>query len=102
MKQKPSNPAKPTWKNIKSYLQGHSRMITEMFGTLEPYVIEQVEWRGEQSQACVDNGACLYCGCTFPEKLYSDIGCDDPERKCYPPMMDKETWDKYKIDNKIN
>lgn len=102
MKQKPTNPAKVNWTNIKSYFQGHKRKIQELLGTLEPHVEEQAQWRASKAQACVDNGACLFCGCTFPEKLYSDIGCDDPYRRCYPVMKSKEDWEKFKLENDIN
>lgn len=34
---------------------------------------------------CLDNAACVVCGCDMPELLYCDKGC---EGKCYPHRKD--------------
>lgn len=100
-KLEPSNPAKVTLKTIKSFLQGYTRKFTEGFGMLNQHQKEQVIWRSEKAQPCTDNGTCLYCGCDTPAKYYSDEACEDPIRKCYPAMMDKNTWEEYKKTNDI-
>lgn len=41
---------------------------------------------------CVKNGMCP-CECEFPDKQLEDRSCD---LECYPPLMDKETWKKFK------
>ena len=97
----PSNPAKVNLKNIGRFIQGYSRKFTDAFGLLEDYKKEQVVWRSHQAEECTKNGACIYCGCTTPAKFYSDEACEDPEKKCYPDMMDKETWEKFKEQNHI-
>lgn len=101
MKQKPSNPAKISLKNIKSFFQGYARKFSDAFGMLPKYKQEQVIWRTERAKACMENGSCLYCGCDTPGKFYSDDACEDPERKCYPDMMAEQEWEVYKRDNNI-
>lgn len=98
---KPENKAKMNLKNIGKFFQGYRRKFSEAFGLLEDYKQEQVVWRGEQAKECLDAGACLYCGCHTPAKFYADEGCEDPNRKCYPDMMSKEVWDKYKEKHNI-
>ena len=99
MKQKPSNPAKINLSNIGRFIQGYSRKFSETFGLLAEHKQEQVLYRQEQALECTKNGSCVYCGCDTPAKYYSDEGCEDPERKCYPEMMNKEVWEAFKLGN---
>jgi hypothetical protein len=98
---KPSNKAKINVRNIGRFLQGYRRMFSDTFGMLEKYKQEQVVWRSQQAFECTKNGSCVFCGCTTPAKYYSDEGCEDPIRKCYPPMADEETWNKFKNSHNI-
>lgn len=100
-KKKPSNPAKINLSTIKSFFQGYARKFTEGFGLLAEYKKEQVVWRTEKSKECMENGVCLFCGCDMPAKLYCDDECLDPDRKCYPEMMDEKTWEEFKKTNNI-
>lgn len=97
----PENKAKVNLKNIGRFFQGYRRRFSETFGLLEVHKQEQVVWRGEQAKECLTNGSCVYCGCDTPAKFYSDEACEDPVRKCYPDMMPKEVWDKYKEEHNI-
>lgn len=97
----PEKKAKVTFKNIGRFIQGYSRKFTESFGLLDIHKREQVIWRATQASLCYSNGHCVYCGCATPAKFYSDEGCEDPVRKCYPDMMEKEDWEKFKIENQI-
>lgn len=38
------------------------------------------------------------CGCSIIEKSFEMQAC---EESCYPERMNKEEWNKFKIDNKI-
>lgn len=50
------------------------------------------------NQECLKKGNCVICGCQTPQLQMTDESCDG---KCYPEMMDKETWEKYKKENQI-
>jgi len=89
-----------TLKNIKAYIQGKSRLFIKKYGAdfikLEEHIQEQIIWREERAlPECIEKGQCISCGCDMPDMLYSDKSC---ERKCYPEMMDKETWEKFKLE----
>jgi len=100
-KKEPSNPAKISPKSVFAFAQGYLRKFSDAFGMLEEHKKEQVLWRTEKAKECMENGSCLYCGCTTPAKFYSDEKCEDPNRKCYPDMMSKKDWDKFKLENSI-
>lgn len=67
-----------------------------------PHMTEQAIWRLEQiklnSPQCLTNNQCKVCGCTPSELVYSDNAC---EGNCFPPLMEEETWKKFKKDNNI-
>ena len=91
-----------TLKNIKSYIQGKSRLLVKKYGAefiqLEEHIQEQIVWREKLAlPECIKNKQC-YCGCDMPDMLYADKTC---ERNCYPEMMNKETWENYKKQNNI-
>ena len=103
---KPIGKAKITIKNVKGFLQGNLRKLKEKILKLplDDYIKEQIEWRAEQvaikSPECLEKGEC-YCGCTMPNKMYEDRGCEGWEvgnksGPCYPDMMNKEDWEKFK------
>lgn len=104
-------PAKITWENIKAVFKAKMR---KMSGTLlEPHIYEQIIWRRiqvkENSPICWYKGHCKVCGCDIVEKTMEDRACaisehpDLMEKRppCYPEMMDKKTWEDFKIKNKI-
>lgn len=96
-----TNKAKINLKNIGRFLQGYSRKFSETFGLLPEYKQEQVVWRTNQAQECTLNGSCLFCGCTTPAKYYSDEGCENPVKKCYPDMMSETRWAAFKLSKDI-
>lgn len=97
-----TNKAKINLKNIGRFLQGYSRKFSESFGLLEIHKREQVIWREAQASVCTANGSCTYCGCTTPAKYYSDEGCEDPVKKCYPDMMSETEWIAFKSSKDIS
>jgi hypothetical protein len=87
-------------KNIKGFIQGHIRAIKSEYGSLPDHIVEQAAWRLTQAnKECIKADQCQACGC-FPmsDKVLEDRPC---EENCYPPMMDKETWELFKKKNKI-
>lgn len=102
--------AKLTWKNIKAVSQAwlrHKQRTIAGFD-LEEHIWEQIVWRRvqvkEKSPECWDSGYCIICGCEILGKTMEDRECSNSEigeEPCYPEMMDKETWQQYKINNQI-
>lgn len=104
MKKEASNPAGITLSNVKGFLQGNWRKFKEDILKLNnpKHIQEQIMYRMIVAKPCLDNGACTYCGCDTPELFYEDRGCKDPEKKCYPKMMNEVEWKNFKIENNIN
>ena len=87
-----------TLKNIKAYIQGNYRLLSERFGKLDTHIKEQVIYRDTVADLeCKRIGECK-CGCPLPDLYYADKTCED---SCYPELMDKDTWEKFKTDNNI-
>jgi hypothetical protein len=92
-----------TLKNIKSFIQGKTRMLVERFGneffSLDEHIKEQIVWRETKSNnECINNKECK-CGCPLPDMFFADKACED---ECYPVMMTKEEWETYKTNNLLN
>lgn len=85
--------------NIKGFLQGHYRKMKEEVSGLPEHQREQIKFRLDQvalkSPQCLLEGACIHCGCSFPEKAYEDRGC---EHGCYPDMMNEQDWNNQKFE----
>jgi hypothetical protein len=104
-------PATLTLGNIRAVIQAFFRKRRELGGfKLEDHIYEQIIWRRtevmRESPECWSGGHCLCCGCEILGKTMEDRSCslselDPPESPCYPAMMTKEVWKKYKIDNDI-
>lgn len=90
---------KITLKNIKQFLEGNSKMLAAQVGFLAPHIAEQVAYRMLLCKDCLIDGACKYCGCDVPGKLYVWQSCNDGER--FPDMMNQEDWIKFKETNDI-
>ena len=91
-----------TLANIGSFVQGKTRFLVDRYGgeffSLEEHIKEQVLYRESlANKECVNNKVCK-CGCEIPGLFYADKTCEDG---CYPVVMDKETWDKFKNDNNV-
>ena len=98
------NPAKVTLRNILAVLQAFFRKKRRSMGGLDipSYMYEQIIWRRIQvsilSEECMASGHCVECGCEILGKTMEDRKC---ESGCYPEMMSREVWNKYKKDNNI-
>jgi hypothetical protein len=94
--------AKITFKNIVAYIQGkvRYRLYYSLFKKLIPrHVLEQIDWRvGIMDPKCYDSGSCVLCGCETIALQMANKACDKP---CYPPMLDKRTWIKFKKNLKL-
>lgn len=90
-----------TLRNILSFLEGNTKYLFNLFGLYPTYKQEQVLWRLNICKLdCIKNGECEYCGCPPEKKAFVEESCNHGDR--FPDMMDKETWEQYKIDNNID
>lgn len=92
-----------TLHNITKYATAKVRKARHYYGGdilgLDEHIVEQFEWRKTKAKAeCMEKGACVECGCETPDLFYASEPC---EGNCYPDMMDKEEWKKYKEDEGI-
>ena len=94
-KTKALNPAKLNLKHIWAVIQSVIRSILPT----PKHIKEQIKWRAwmvqQKSPECWNSGHCVQCGCIIKEKIKSDMGCENPPY-CYPEMMKKKEWEKYK------
>jgi hypothetical protein len=89
-----------TPKKILQFIEGNLKMVGDGINMLPGYKKEQVLYRLEIcKEDCVPAGACKYCGCSVPGKLYVNESCNGGER--FPNMMDFEEWQKYKEEHDI-
>lgn len=72
------------------------------------HIYEQIIWRRTEviavSPSCWDTGTCRVCGCEILGKTMEDRECSAAEvgeKSCYPVMMKKDEWEKYKLSNHI-
>lgn len=86
-----------TLNNILNYIQGNIRyqLYYSKFAFLIPkYVREQIDIRiNSMDSQCYKEGQCKMCGCSTTALQMCDKACDKP---CYPPMLNKEAWEKFK------
>lgn len=89
--------AKPTLKNIIAYIQGNLRyklFYSNFAFLIRPHIREQIQVRiNSMDKQCYNEGQCKMCGCQTTALQMADKACDKP---CYPEMMDKVTWNKFK------
>lgn len=110
-RKKAEKPAKFSFSNIFAVFQSWGRKQQKrcIAGfSLDDYIYEQIIWRRTQvianSPMCWYSGNCKICGCDILGKTMEDRGCsilEHPEilvkrPACYPNMMNKEEWNKYK------
>ncbi|CAB4175576.1 hypothetical protein UFOVP972_258 [uncultured Caudovirales phage] len=91
---------KITLKNIKHYIEGNIKMLGDKMHLLPEHEKEQVAYRAMICKdECVRLEYCVYCGCDIPGKLYVKESCNGGER--FPDLMNRDDWEKYKLDNGI-
>lgn len=110
---KPTNPAKITPHNVMRFIKGWVRWIVftlssrskafekvaDSLELLSSHKEEQFRYRLQVMRpSCLKNGQCDVCGCQTPQLQMIDEACDGG---CYPAMMEKEEWEKYKQDHGI-
>ncbi len=93
-----SGKPKITFKNIASYISGHSLASFEKLHTLPIHLKEQIEYRHKICADCLLLGECPVCHCELPAKHYSYFACQGAK---YPNLMSKKEWIKYKENNYV-
>lgn len=88
------------FKDITNFLEGNSNLIKDELGILSEHYKEQIAYRRLQCEDCWEERKCQHCKCSLPGRWYTIQTCNNGER--FPDLMDKEDWDKYKLDNGIN
>lgn len=64
------------------------------YGLVRTHIREQFEYRKIKANPdCHSLGKCVNCGCLVPDVFMADKPCD---AGCYPPMMDKKSWQWWK------
>lgn len=86
-----------TLNNILNYIQGNVRyqLYYSKFAFLIPiHIREQIDARiNSMDKQCYLEGQCKMCGCSTTALQMCDKACDKP---CYPPMLNKQAWGKFK------
>lgn len=89
------NPAKLDVKHVWAVFQCWIRSLFPV----RKHIKEQIVWRRYQvsmkSPECLKQGNCIQCGCEMNGKLKADMGCEN-EPFCYPEMMKRREWIKFK------
>ena len=89
-----------TPKKVLQFIEGNLKMLGDQINLLPEWQKEQVLYRLEICKNdCVPNGACHYCGCAVPGKLYVWQSCNGGER--FPDMMEPQAWENFKQVNNI-
>lgn len=86
-----------TVKNILAYVQGTTRyyLYYSPFNFLiRSHIREQIFFRVKSMKSeCFNNGECVMCGCKTTALQMANKSC---EGVCYPPMLNKKEWNKFK------
>ena len=82
------------WNFLKAY---QNKISSSAAPSYYDWKLEQFDWRYAQvkakSPACIEQGACVKCGCDIPDKFFEPDAC---EEGCYPEWMEKEQWLNFK------
>ena len=100
---KPLRPAKLDFFHIRKFLEGYFKFYYYKYFAMRgkpTHIKEQVLYRMTLSKKCFENGACLICGCPTTEAFY--IVKASCEGNCYPEMMTKLQWKKFKLEHGIH
>lgn len=87
-------------KDIKNYIEGNFRYFKNKFLASPDYINEQIQYRLSLCKDdCLINNVCNHCECPPRKKVWINESCNNGER--FPDLMNKENWEKFKIDNNI-
>lgn len=93
-----------TWlKKINSYIVGMTRYhlyYSKGKFLLPLHIVEQFEFRVKvMNRECYESGSCISCGCQTTALQFANKTCDNV---CYPVMMGRSDWNKFKQDGRTN
>ena len=83
-------------KNIWYYIQGNIRnfLYYNCDYFLYSHIKEQISYRiKSMDRECYFRGSCVLCGCETVALQMANKSCNKP---CYPPMVNKKTWNFWK------
>lgn len=67
---------------------------------MRQHIWEQIKYRiKNMNPKCFSTGSCIKCGCNTTELQMADKRCNGI---CYPTMMNKEDWERFKINGLYN
>jgi hypothetical protein len=75
------------------------KFFKEPYPLLESYEIEQFQFRIKSCEKCLPTNKCENCGCNTIARM--NVTTDICSAGRWPSFMDKESWEKFKLDNKI-
>lgn len=84
------------WKSNYNYSYPLIRYIylLPLHKIIRKHIREQIEFRLKwMKPECYNQGECVICGCATTALQMASKACDAP---CYPEMMDKTHWKKFK------
>lgn len=77
------------------YSKGVKKAYNSRHSLMRQHIWEQVVYRiQEMDKECYRNGQCKHCGCATTNLQMASKRC---EGICYPTMMGKEDWKRYKM-----
>lgn len=89
-----------TFKNIKSFIQGHARAYLDKIRLLPLHTREQAFYRMYVCKdSCIPFKKCEICECSAIKKSYATKSCNKDK---FPDLMSEAEWSKYKLDNNID
>lgn len=84
-------------KNIIAYFQGMLRYkwyYGKFKFLIRTHIREQIDFRIKvMDKECLNQGSCKLCGCMVTGLQMANKMCDKP---CYPVMLSKKEWKKFK------
>ena len=91
---------KITLSNIKSYIEGNTKLFLSTIGAQPEHLQEQYAYRMLQCKDdCMMTNECKECGCDTMGKIHVSKSCNNGER--FPDLMSKIDWEEFKIKNEI-
>lgn len=88
-------------KKIASYIEGNYKYYKDKLLDSPDYIKEQVYYRLYLcKEDCVKANKCKYCSCPPYKKSWVTESCNNGD--IFPNLMDKEKWESFKRDKKIN